>query len=65
MTTIKVRENGPYLVTTDDVILVDWNGQPYALPEGSFVLCRCGASLTKPFCDKSHRKIGFSGTSST
>ena len=59
MAIIKVRENGPYLVSGDDVTLVDWNGQAYERPKGSFVLCRCGASASKPFCDKTHRRIGF------
>jgi CDGSH-type Zn-finger protein len=55
---IKVRENGPYKVT-GDVRLVDGDGneidtKPFE-KDGSIVLCRCGESKTKPFCDKSHR----------
>ena len=59
MTTIKVRQNGPYLVEGDDVKLIDWNGNEYELPKRPFALCRCGHSTTKPFCDKTHSKIGF------
>ena len=59
MATIKVRQNGPYLVEGDDVAVIDWNGQPYTLPSRPFVLCRCGHSAQRPFCDATHRKIGF------
>lgn len=56
---IKVRESGPYKVT-GPVRLIDADGNEYELPEGdSIVLCRCGNSKTKPFCDKSHREAGF------
>lgn len=56
---IKVRENGPYKVT-GPVRIVDPDGRKFVLPEGSsIVLCRCGHSATKPFCDKSHRRVGF------
>jgi CDGSH-type Zn-finger protein len=56
---IKVRANGPYRVT-GPVRVVDAEGNQFVLPEGSsIVLCRCGHSRTKPFCDKSHRKVGF------
>jgi CDGSH-type Zn-finger protein len=55
---IKVRANGPYKVA-GDVRLVDADGneidtKPYE-KDGSIVLCRCGESKTKPFCDRSHR----------
>ena len=59
MATIKVRQNGSYLVEGDDVTLVDWNGVEYRLPKRPFALCRCGASTNKPFCDRSHSRIGF------
>lgn len=55
---IKVRDDGPYKVT-GPVRIVDVDGAVYDLPEGPVVLCRCGASATKPFCDGSHREAGF------
>ena len=56
---IKVRENGPYKVT-GPVRIVDAEGREYVLPQGSSViLCRCGHSATKPFCDTSHKRLGF------
>jgi CDGSH-type Zn-finger protein len=56
---IKVRNNGPYKVT-GPVTLIDADGNEFEIPEGDgIVLCRCGASTTKPFCDKTHSKIGF------
>ena len=57
--TIKARENGPYLVT-GPVTLTDTDGNVYELPKGKgLALCRCGHSSSKPFCDKSHREVGF------
>jgi CDGSH iron-sulfur domain-containing protein 3 len=56
---IKVRDNGPYKVT-GPVRLVDVEGRAWELPPGeALVLCRCGASRSKPFCDASHRETGF------
>ena len=59
MATIKVRQNGSYLVDGDDVTLIDWNGAAYTIPKRPVALCRCGGSTTKPFCDGTHSKIGF------
>lgn len=57
--TIKARANGPYKVE-GPVTVIDADGNEFALPEGSsIVLCRCGHSRTKPFCDSSHKRVGF------
>ena len=57
--TIRLRKNGPYVVDSDDVRVIDWNGVEYAVGRRPIALCRCGASTTKPFCDGTHSKIGF------
>ena len=55
---IKVRENGPYLVT-GAVELTDCDGTRYLVEGDNIALCRCGGSSTKPFCDGTHRENGF------
>lgn len=63
--TIKARANGPYLVE-GPVRVIDAEGNEFVLPQGdSIVLCRCGHSATKPFCDKSHRHVGFAADDSS
>ena len=63
-TVIRVRQNGPYKIEDDDVVIVDWNGNPYSITKRPVALCRCGASTTKPFCDGTHSKIGFQAAES-
>ena len=60
--TIQIRKNGPYVVQLP-VTLIDHDGNPVAIPAGKerISLCRCGASVTKPFCDGTHSRIGFKG----
>lgn len=57
---IKVRENGPYRVR-GPITLIDADGNEFDLSDrgDTIALCRCGASTTKPFCDKTHSRIGF------
>lgn len=59
--TITIRNNGPYQVE-GDIVLMNADGTIVETPPGKPVkLCRCGASTKKPFCDGMHSKIGFQG----
>ncbi|ALX49611.1 CDGSH iron-sulfur domain-containing protein [Lentibacillus amyloliquefaciens] len=55
--TIKVNDNGPYLVK-GEVEMVDAEGNVFETKK-AFSICRCGHSSNKPFCDGTHRKVGF------
>jgi CDGSH-type Zn-finger protein len=56
--TIKLRENGPYVVR-GPVTIQDPDGTEYRVEASAVALCRCGGSTTKPFCDGTHSRIGF------
>ena len=55
---IKVLKNGPVLVN-GAVELEDCDGNSISVSKNPFALCRCGASMNKPFCDGTHSKIAF------
>lgn len=55
---IKTIKDGPYEVR-GTVELVDARNQPFPITEQPIYLCRCGQSRNKPFCDGSHKEVGF------
>lgn len=61
--TITAKRNGPYRVEAADgaeIKVVDADGREFDLKgKTAFSLCRCGHSSTKPFCDGSHKNVGF------
>jgi CDGSH-type Zn-finger protein len=64
---ITIRKNGPYRVEDPEglIELVDADGNKYDLTgKPAFSLCRCGASVNKPFCDGTHSKLGFQAAES-
>lgn len=54
---IDLAANGPYIVK----FLSSFSNQKGMIEsKETIALCRCGKSLTKPYCDGTHAKIGFS-----
>jgi CDGSH-type Zn-finger protein len=56
--TITPYENGPLIVRGNfEIETADGN----AVPKGRRIvaLCRCGVSSIKPFCDGTHKLVGF------
>ena len=56
-TTVQPRLNGPLFVR-GEVEVVDAQERTTRIA-ARLALCRCGASRNKPYCDLSHRAIGF------
>jgi CDGSH-type Zn-finger protein len=72
---IVLIKNGPYLVEGNVPLVsktqvVSEQGEPLTwrkdgeivINEEKYYLCRCGQSSNPPFCDGTHRKVGFDGT---
>jgi CDGSH-type Zn-finger protein len=57
-TEIQIFDNGPLLVK-GEIKLIDGAGNAYTIETENTALCRCGASANKPYCDGSHKRIGF------
>ncbi len=57
--TITVKRTGPYRIALEDaerVRIIDADGNELTPESGkAIVLCRCGGSQTKPFCDGAHK----------
>jgi CDGSH-type Zn-finger protein len=56
--TVTACANGP-LIVRGEVDLFDEHGDPLEPHRHALALCRCGASAIRPFCDGSHKAIGF------
>ncbi len=54
--------DGPYLLR-GPFELCDQDGSPIATGRSTVALCRCGRSQMRPFCDGTHKLIGFQAAS--
>ena len=55
--TIQERENGPLIAK--NISSIKGEDGANLEPKAVMALCRCGHSKNKPFCDGSHKSVGF------
>ena len=58
---IEVAPDGPYLVR--GLSSLEKSHGDRLEVKGTVALCRCGGSANKPYCDGTHKRIGFQGRS--
>lgn len=56
---IKLMKNGPAIL--EGTYTMESETFDPQTSDKEIALCRCGGSATKPFCDGTHKKIGFEG----
>ena len=56
--TITPYRDGPYILR-GDFKLTDQDGNEIDRRRRTVALCRCGKSQIRPFCDGTHKLIGF------
>jgi CDGSH-type Zn-finger protein len=61
-TKITPYRNGPYLIR-GPFVMVDQDGNEIKVGRRVVALCRCGRSQIRPFCDGTHKAIGFRAAS--
>jgi len=57
-TVITPKNDGPYHIKGTFKIVTE-GGKDIEVKSPEVWLCRCGQSSKKPFCDGTHRKVGF------
>jgi len=56
---VKIMNDGPMIISGNFTLIYEGNVKDKK--DAMISICRCGASKNMPFCDGTHRKIGFSG----